>query len=162
MNPMFYPNYGYNPMLQPQQQRLAELEQQYPQYSQPQPRQPVMSQNFIKCRAVTSIDEAKASMIDLDGSINVFVDTGNKQIYTKQINLDGTASLNTYKLVENTPPISNELDKSVSYVKQEELETVCNSFNQQIEELQHQLKGYEKAFANLREEKQRQPKNNRG
>ena len=71
MNPMFYPNYGYNPMLQPQQQRLAELEQQYPQFSQPQPRQPI-SQNFIKCRAVTSIDEAKASMIDLDGSINCF------------------------------------------------------------------------------------------
>lgn len=161
MNPMFYPNYGYNPMLQPQQQRLAELEQQYPQYSQPQPRQPVMSQNFIKCRAVTSIDEAKASMIDLDGSINVFVDTGNKQIYTKQINLDGTASLNTYKLVENTQPISNEPDKSVSYVKQEELETVCTSFNRQIEDLQRQLRGYEKVFATLKEDKQKQSGGNK-
>lgn len=161
MNPMFYPNYGYNPMLQPQQQRLAELEQQYPQYSQPQPR-PVMNQTFIKCRAVTSIDEAKASMIDLDGSINVFVDTGNKQIYTKQINLDGTATLNTYKLVESTPPIANETTQPVTYVKQEELETVCSNFNKQIEDLQHQLRGYEKAFANLREEKQRQSKNNRG
>lgn len=161
MNPMFYPNYGYNPMLQPQQQRLADLEQQYPQFSQPQTRQPVVSQNFIKCRAVTSIDEAKASMIDLDGSINVFVDTGNKRIYTKQINLDGTASLNTYELVENTPPISNEPDKSVSYVKQEELETVCNSFNQQIENLQRQLKGYEKAFAALREDKQKQSGGNK-
>lgn len=161
MNPMFYPNYGYNPILQPQQQRLAELEQQYPQFSQPQPRQPIISQNFIKCRAVTSIDEAKASMIDLDGSINVFVDTGNKQIYTKQINLDGTASLNTYRLVENTPPISNEPDKSVSYVKQEELETVCNSFNQQIEDLQRQLRGYEKAFATLREDKQKQSGGNK-
>lgn len=160
MNPMFYPNYGYNPMLQPQQQRLADLEQQYPQFSQPQPHQPI-SQNFIKCRAVTSIDEAKASMIDLDGSINVFVDTGNKQIYTKQINLDGTASLNTYKLVENTPPIPSEPDKSVSYVKQEELETVCKSFNQQIEDLQRQLSGYEKAFATLREDKQKQSGGNK-
>lgn len=159
MNPMFYPNYGYTPMLQPQQQRLADLEQQYPQFSQQ--RQPI-SQNFIKCRAVTSIDEAKASMIDLDGSINVFVDTGNKQIYTKQINLDGTATLNTYKLVESTPPIANETTQPVTYVKQEELETVCSNFNKQIEDLQHQLRGYEKAFANLREEKQRQPKNNRG
>ena len=160
MSPMFYPNYGYNPMLQPQQQRLADLEQQYPQFSQPQPRQPI-SQNFIKCRAVTSIDEAKASMIDLDGSINVFVDMGNKQIYTKQINLDGTASLNTYKLAENTPPIPREPDKSVSYVKQEELETVCNSFNQQIEDLQRQLRGYEKAFATLREDKQKQSGGNK-
>ena len=89
------------------------------------------------------------------------MDTGNKQIYTKQINLDGTASLNTYKLVESTPPIPSEPDKSVSYVKQEELETVCNSFNQQIEDLQRQLREYERAFATLREDKQKQSGGNK-
>lgn len=157
MNPMYYPSYGYNPMFQPQQQRLAELEQQYPQFSQ-QPRVPVNNQNFIKCRAVTSIDEAKASIIDLDGSINVFIDAGNKQIYTKQINLDGTATLNTYKLVENTQPIPKEEPK-IAYVKQDELESVCESFNRQIEELYKQLEDYRKAFSTLKEER---PKQNGG
>jgi hypothetical protein len=55
--------------------------------------------NYIKCRPVASIDEARASQIDLDGSLNVFTDIGNKKIYTKQINLDGTATLNTYTLL---------------------------------------------------------------
>lgn len=148
--PMMYGN-GYNPMpIQPQ--RTPEFEQSYQQY-QPQSQQvkPPIQQGFIKCRAVTSIEEARASMIDLDGSINVFVDAGNKQIYTKQINLDGTATLNTYKLVENTTPISS-LEPEI-YVKQEELESVCRNFTAQISELQKQLKGYEKASSTLREER---------
>ena len=141
MNPMYYPNYGYNPVMQSQQQRLMELEQQYPQFQQPRP-----TQNFIKCRAVTSFDEAKASMVDLDGSINVFVDTGNKQIYTKQINLDGTATLNTYKLMENTQPIPAEKPVE-NYVKQEELEAVCENFNNRFDKLQRQLQELDKQKA---------------
>ena len=55
---------------------------------------------------MTSYDEAKAAMIDLDGSIYIFPDINNRVIYTKQINLDGTASLNTYTLtpIQNSPP----------------------------------------------------------
>ena len=37
-------------------------------------------------------------MIDLDGSVFVFPDFGNGTIYTKQINLDGTATINTYTI----------------------------------------------------------------
>jgi len=40
-------------------------------------------QNFIKGRPVVSIDEARTSQIDLDGSLYVFPDLGNKKIYTK-------------------------------------------------------------------------------
>lgn len=54
----------------------------------------------IKGRPVASIDEARASMIDFDGSIFYFPDTANKRIYTKQINLDGTSSLKIYTLLE--------------------------------------------------------------
>ena len=54
--------------------------------------------NYIKGRPVVSIDEARASQIDLDGSLYVFPDLGNKKIYTKQINLDGTASFNVFEL----------------------------------------------------------------
>lgn len=141
-----YPNYTTYPQipLQLQQQRLMEMEQQYPQYVQQPVYQPQKTA-MVKCRAVTSYDEAKASMIDLDGSVNVFTDIGNKKIYTKQINLDGTATLNTYILQENEPDPAKE----TCYVKQEELETVCQNLSQQIQDLQDELTGYKRVFSEL-------------
>ena len=77
------------------QQRLDAMmqnQQMYPQMlSQP---------NYLKGRPVVSIEEARAAQIDLDGSLFIFTDIGNKKIYTKQINVDGTAPLNVYSLVE--------------------------------------------------------------
>lgn len=139
-NPM-YSQMPYNPMA-PAQQRLAQMEQQYPQfaqqqmnqmgqgYGQPQQQQPM----YIKCRAVTSFDEAKAAMIDLDGSLHVFTDTANKRIYTKQINLDGTATLNTYVLDE---PVQPTVVKSAneSPVSQAVFVQTVNSLQSEIEEL---------------------------
>ena len=83
-----------------------------------------MSQgNYIKGRPVVSIDEARASQIDLDGSLYVFPDLGNKKIYTKQINMDGTASFNVFELaapVESAPtPV---------YVTKDELDEILASF----------------------------------
>ena len=93
-------NYPYQYM-QPTQNRLNQMEQQFPQfspnYAQPY-QQPYQQPNALKGRPVTSYDEAKASMIDLDGSVFVFPDFGNGKIYTKQINLDGTATINTYTI----------------------------------------------------------------
>ena len=54
----------------------------------------------MKGRPVTSIEEAKASLIDFDGTVFYFPDLANKRIYTKQINIDGTASLLMYELKE--------------------------------------------------------------
>ena len=96
---------------------------------------PVLAQqtNYIKCRPVASIDEARASQIDLDGSLNVFTDIGNKKIYTKQINLDGTASLNTYCL-------SQEEDKNIQeYVTKYEFESVIKELQNLIIALQNQI-----------------------
>lgn len=63
---------------------------------------PMISQpgNYIKGRPVASLEEARAAQIDFDGSLHVFTDIGNKKIYTKQINLDGTATLHTYSLAD--------------------------------------------------------------
>jgi hypothetical protein len=55
---------------------------------------------------VSSLEEARATSIDFDGSIFYFPDLANRKIYTKQINLDGTATLNMYELREL--PIVNE------------------------------------------------------
>ena len=53
-----------------------------------------------RIRPVSSLEEARASVINFDGSVFYFPDAANKKIYTKQINLDGTALLNMYVLQE--------------------------------------------------------------
>jgi hypothetical protein len=82
------------------------------------------NQSFLKGRPVVSMEEARAAQIDLDGSLFIFTDIGNKKIYTKQINLDGTATLNTYSLVENVAPIESyvtktEFEKAISSIREE-------------------------------------------
>lgn len=52
----------------------------------------------LKGHPVSSLEEAKASSIEFDGTIFYFPDIANKRIYTKAINMDGTASLNMYEL----------------------------------------------------------------
>jgi len=68
--------------------------------------QPQQNNNqFLKCRPVSSKEEARAFQIDLDGSLWVFTDVGNGKIYTKQINNDGTATFNTYEYVKEEPQV---------------------------------------------------------
>lgn len=61
---------------------------------------------LIKGRPVSSLEEAKVAQVDLDGSISIFPDLGNKKIYTKRINADGTATLQTYSL--DIAPVQEE------------------------------------------------------
>ena len=58
--------------------------------------------------------------IDFDGSIFYFPDLANKRIYTKQINMDGTASLNMYELKEI--PIVEPSVANVDYITRQEFE----------------------------------------
>lgn len=60
----------------------------------------IRSATGLKGRPVSSIDEARASSIDFDGTVFYFPDLANRCIYTKQINLDGTATLLMYELKE--------------------------------------------------------------
>ena len=152
---MFSPQYYANPaayaspMGNPstmQMQRLAQMEQQYPQFAQ----QP-MGQNFtqqqapvyMKCRAVTSIDEAKAAMIDLDGSLHVFTDIPHRKIYTKQINLDGTASLNIYSLEETPTPVQSGATVPNSAKESSVPESI---FTQTINSIQSRISALEDKF----------------
>ena len=57
-------------------------------------------QTGLKGRLVASLEEARATSIDFDGSVFYFPDLANKRIYTKQINMDGTATLCIYELRE--------------------------------------------------------------
>lgn len=72
----------------------------------------------IKGRPVSSLEEARASIIDFDGSVFFFPDLANRRIYTKQINLDGTAIMNMYELKE-LPQIEPSINQSNFVTRQE-------------------------------------------
>lgn len=120
------PYYQY-PYGQQYQQRPVQMET--PQYNMAQ--MMTSSANYIKGRPVASFDEARAAQIDFDGSLHVFTDIGNKKIYTKQINLDGTATLHTYSLVEDDTPT-----KEIEYVTKSE-------FNQALVQLEAMINSKE-------------------
>ena len=102
----------------------------YPQQPQPQVRAPMpMPQYGLKGRPVSSLDEARATSIDFDGSIFYFPDLANKKIYTKQINMDGTATLNMYELKEIPIPQNNS---TYNYVTREEFEEALNKLQESI------------------------------
>ena len=74
----------------------------------------------LKGRPVSSLEEARAMAIDFDGSVFYFPDLANNKIYTKQVNLDGTATLNMYEL----KPI--EMQLTTDYVTREEFEAALS------------------------------------
>jgi hypothetical protein len=80
----------------------------------------------LKGRLVASLEEARATSIDFDGSVFYFPDLANKRIYTKQINIDGTASLYVYELKEI--PVEKEESSFVpsieKFVTREEFDRV--------------------------------------
>lgn len=87
---------------------------------------------FLKCRPVTSIEEARAAQIDLDGSLWVFVDLGHGKIYTKQIKNDGSSAFNIYVYTEDTEPAYNNSD---SLVTEEKFNKVIEYFNVRLSNL---------------------------
>ena len=134
-----YGNYSYpingNVQQNLAQQRMNNLQNQYNQMF---PQQEMMQQQvpqqmqMIKGRPVSSLEEARASMIDLDGSMYVFTDVANKRIYTKQILLDGTAELKTYVLEEQKQEQTNT---NSSYVLQQDFEEAIEILTKQINKL---------------------------
>lgn len=141
-----YP-YNVNGNVQQQlaQNRMEQLQQQYnsmfPQNNMMMQQQQGMQMQVIKGRPVSSYDEAKASMIDLDGSLFVFTDVANKKIYTKQIMLDGSAELKTYALQEEPQPgvVSEVKESKASYVLKKDFDKIMKEVNKQIELLKEGL-----------------------
>ena len=140
--------YGMNPYQQQlAQNRLNQMEQQYnvgtyqPNNYQMQNTQQMGTQmQVIKGRPVSSYDEAKASMIYLDGTLFVFTDIANHCIYTKQILLDGSAELKTYVLQEqkqNETKRSGELNEG--YVLKKDFDITVKELHKQIEGLKEAL-----------------------
>ena len=76
----------------------------------------------LKGCPVSSLEEARAAAIDFDGSVFFFPDLANKRIYTKQINLDGTASMNMYEYKE----VPTEALNSSNFVTRQEFDETLN------------------------------------
>lgn len=119
-----YSNYNYYPQ-QPVQQ-TQQITQQQPMYQVPNYLRQAPPQVTLKGRLVSSLEEARATSIDFDGSVFYFPDLANKRIYTKQINMDGTASLYVYELREM--PVEEDKSSLVpsveKFVTREEFERV--------------------------------------
>lgn len=113
-------NYGignpYNPMMTAQQ-RLAQMEQQYPQYAQmPIPQQPKQTLMTIP---VTSSDEAKAFMVEPNGTPTFFYNAGANEIYLKRTNLQtGSADFFIFRLQER-PKTDVKTEKGINTYKED-------------------------------------------
>lgn len=122
-------------MYQAQQTQNYGYQQPY-QISRPTYQGNAMAFSGLKGRPVTSFEEARASMIDFDGSVFYFPDLANRRIYTKQINTDGTALISVYEMKEI--PIQQEKSVGVDFVTRDE-------FNSAITQLREALSAMPKS-----------------
>ena len=97
----------------------------------------------LKGRPVSSLEEARAAAIDFDGSVFFFPDLANKRIYTKQINLDGTASMNMYEYKE----VPTEAFNLSNFVTRQEFDETLND-----------IKGALNMIAQQTQQQKQQPK----
>ena len=97
----------------------------------------------LKGRPVSSLEEARAAAIDFDGSVFFFPDLANKRIYTEQINLDGTASMNMYEYKE----VPTEAFNSSNFVTRQEFDETLND-----------IKGALNMIAQQTQQQKQQPK----
>ena len=88
-----------------------------------------------RIRPVSSIEEVRAASIDFDGSVFYFSDLANKRIYTKQINLDGTALLNMYELKE-VPVMEQPAVDTSNFITRGEFEEVMNRMKNYLNSFQ--------------------------
>lgn len=150
---MFNNMYGnYIPPYAPQMQRLQQMEQQYPQYAQPQSTiQPQMQPQpliGLQGKSVDSIDVVKAMDIPLDGSISYFPLTDGTAIVTKQLQNDGTSKTIIYKPVEMKEP---KEDKK-QFITRTEFDDLMKNEPTSIKELKEEFKDFKRKIRDLTED----------
>lgn len=113
-----------------------------PQQAMPMQQAQGASGGVIKGRPVSSEEEARASMIDLDGSLFVFTDVAHHRIYTKQILLDGSADFKVYTLMEQMPVQGTEQNKvQEDYVLKNDFNSTIKQINSKINKLSKLMEG---------------------
>lgn len=156
--PGYVPYGGYGSTVPVAQQRLAQMEAQYPQYAAggvntyPQMGNPIVSNQgpsmtpVIKGRPVSNVQEANAAMIDFDGSVFVFLDKAHNKIYTKQLGMDGNIQFEEYSRTVS-PNMASEASQGGAeptlptggYVTTGELEEALSGLYNRISTLEQNL-----------------------
>jgi len=114
------------------QNRLSNMEQQYQQYQQPMYQQatlPNIPQAGLQGKVVTSMEEAKASPIAVDGSLTYFPCPSQDSVFVRFVNEKGMSVFKEYVPKVDTP--------QAKYVE----ENVVNGLVKRIERLEKEL-GY--------------------
>lgn len=132
-----YPNQFYNNQQNQWNQSNQQVQQnQNGQNSQPQ----------VYFRYVTSEEEAKAAIPNLDGSLNIFVHLSQGRIYTKQLELDGNAPLRKYVLVTESEQQfqvdASNVDSS-NFVSKKEFNELYDLYEDMDKDLQNLSKDFD-------------------
>ena len=124
-NPAFQQQQMYNPMA-PYQDRLNQMQAQYNQQSIIQQNQPIGLNGEI----VDSIDVVKAKNVDMSGNVTFYPKSDMTEIYTKQLQADGTSRIVTYKAVQ--PEEQKQDEPMKQYVDIQTLNTMLGQLKAEI------------------------------
>ena len=127
----------FNPYMTAQQ-RLYQMEQQYPQLAQPQPVQPAPAPvNNLITIPVTNIEEANAFRVDLNGTPTFFYNAGKGEVYLKRTNTQtGLADFIIFGKVEQ---VKEEPKPSV----------VTNNYEKELKEINSKIDGLYSLFSTV-------------
>lgn len=127
----------FNPYMTAQQ-RLYQMEQQYPQLAQPQPVQPAPAPvNNLMTIPVTNIEEANAFRVDLNGTPTFFYNAGKGEVYLKRTNTQtGLADFIVFGKVEQ---VKEEPKPSV----------VTNNYEKELKEINSKIDGLYSLFSTV-------------
>ena len=132
-NPYYFQNNPYqqqmyNPMA-PYQDRLAQLQAQYnqqPPYNQMAQQSQTVGLNG---EVVDSIDVVKAKNVDMSGNVTFYPKSDMTEIYTKQLQSDGTSCIVTYRAVQ---PEESKPEQAKQYVDIQTLNTMLGQLKAEI------------------------------
>ena len=127
-NPAFQQQQMYNPMA-PYQDRLAQLQAQYnqqPPYNQMAQQSQAVGLNG---EVVDGIDVVKAKNVDMSGNVTFYPKSDMTEIYTKQLQSDGTSRIVTYRAVQ---PEESKTEQTQQYVDIQTLNAMLGQLKAEI------------------------------
>ena len=107
VNPYYFQNNPAYPPTQygqinPYPDRLAQLQAQQQQYSQPQYNPQMQTQPIgLNGEIVDGIDVVKAKNVDMSGNVTFYPKADLSEIFTKQLMPDGTSKIVTYRAMQS-------------------------------------------------------------
>lgn len=143
--PNFYPqmnnyNQPYNPMMNAQQ-RLAQMEQQYPQFAGQGQFQPQIQQSFgLNGKIVDDFGMISANDVPMDGNGAIFIKKDGTEIQLRNWTANGTIQTTSYKPIldrqnSNADILSSETEK----LKIGLSEDVTDAFMKRFDDIEKRL-----------------------